>query len=134
MKRIKTSLIFIVTAALMLGSCGKNVNGCMDSTASNYNSSATKDDGTCKYTGNLMFWTDRLSVHGGTMTITLDNNQTATITTNYSSPQQCVATVGGAMLGVSTGAHTYTTKDYFGQTSTGTVTVATGGCIAVYLK
>lgn len=41
--------IFYLFALIALSSCKKDVNGCKDSYASNYNSEATSDDGTCIY-------------------------------------------------------------------------------------
>jgi len=53
-------LIMITGAAalLLVGvSCGKK--GCIDANADNYNSAAKRDDGSCLYTGNILFWYDQ---------------------------------------------------------------------------
>jgi len=47
---MKTNFILVLLVALAFG-CKKNkdVNGCMDAQASNYNAQATVDDGSCQY-------------------------------------------------------------------------------------
>ncbi|MAW83237.1 MAG: hypothetical protein CL832_02150, partial [Crocinitomicaceae bacterium] len=47
MKKL-TVLIFSI---VLLGSCDKDVEGCTDINATNYNSDATVDDGSCEYEG-----------------------------------------------------------------------------------
>src|SRR5437764_13415121 len=65
--------IFSICIMLTLNSCKKVVKGCMDSSALNYNSNATVDDGSCKYTthspgesfgGGLVFYVDGTGRHG----------------------------------------------------------------------
>lgn len=50
------SIIAITITATILYSCKKDVSGCMDKDSVNYNSSATKDDGSCKYQGKVVYW------------------------------------------------------------------------------
>ncbi len=52
MKRI---LLVSAITLMAISSCKKK--GCMDVNAKNYNAEAQKDDETCVYEGNVMFWT-----------------------------------------------------------------------------
>jgi hypothetical protein len=56
---MKKSIVIAGAAALMLVgvSCGKK--GCIDANADNYNAAAKRDDGSCLYTGNILFWYDQ---------------------------------------------------------------------------
>ena len=40
-------IIVLVFSIVLLGSCQKDIEGCTDTTAVNYNSEATIDDGSC---------------------------------------------------------------------------------------
>ncbi len=63
MKKLKTLtvLVLILSAILttLIYSCKKDVSGCMDSNSITYNANATKDDGSCKYNGRVIFWWDK---------------------------------------------------------------------------
>jgi len=50
---LRTTLLLIVSV-LILHSCKQE--GCTDKNASNYSSDADKDDGTCTYKGEVVFW------------------------------------------------------------------------------
>jgi hypothetical protein len=58
-KFILSILTATIAATFLLHSCKKDVAGCMDSTSINYNANATKDDGSCKYNGKVVFWWDK---------------------------------------------------------------------------
>ena len=79
-KIILSSAFVIIVAILIISSCKKDkVKGCMDSVATNYNSKATEDDGSCKYQGSLVFWNnmalqDTLTAHGSDTLIYYINN------------------------------------------------------------
>jgi len=59
-----------------MSGCRKDIYGCTDPSAYNYNSGANINNGSCIYYGNLMFWTN---VNEGNVVITI-NGQAATIT------------------------------------------------------
>ncbi len=135
MKKLFTLISFTLFSLSFLSSCLKGgISGCTDPTASNYYSSATKDDGSCIYAGNVVFWTNSLSIHKGILTVTLDDGQSTVLTVNYTVAQQCVASTGGTIMTVPKGTHTYTTKDGFGITSSGTVVITTNGCTEQFLN
>ena len=52
---------FLVFLSLAFISCHKDVFGCTDPTSDNYNSEATRDDGSCSYHGNLTCWYDTIT-------------------------------------------------------------------------
>ena len=52
--RVKTVLTTAIFALLLTTSCKKE--GCLDSEASNFDSEAKKDDGSCTFSGNVVFW------------------------------------------------------------------------------
>ncbi len=53
---LTTSLFLMLILTIL--SCKKNVDGCTDSAADNYNTEANTDDGTCNFHGNLNAWYD----------------------------------------------------------------------------
>lgn len=50
------SLFLFLSVSFALSSCAKK--GCTDKNAANYESGATRDDGTCTYKGSVVFWYD----------------------------------------------------------------------------
>lgn len=50
----------ILLAALLLCGCGKK--GCKDVLATNYDATAKVDDGSCRYSANVMIWLSRSTV------------------------------------------------------------------------
>ncbi len=97
-KIILSAAFVIIVAILIISSCKKDkVKGCMDSVATNYNSSATEDDGSCKYQGSLVFWyntalADTFNVRGVDSLIYLINNVKAginVISTGWASASGC---------------------------------------------
>ena len=60
MKRYKNKLRLIgfISVIIAMSSCKKDVEGCTDSTATNYNASANSDNGSCNYVAEISFWYD----------------------------------------------------------------------------
>jgi hypothetical protein len=58
MKKAITSIYIIAIILTMISftSCEKEVFGCTDPSSTNYDPSATDDNGTCEYNGNVTFW------------------------------------------------------------------------------
>ncbi len=62
----------LLVGAIAFGSCKKQVDGCTDPAADNFNSNATDDDGSCLYTpdlgesfgGGIVFYKDASGAHG----------------------------------------------------------------------
>ena len=85
---ISFTLILVI---LVTGSCKKEVSGCTDSTATNYDREATQDDGSCKYppacetnkTGEVYFINNSNS--NSTYDVIWDGVKIATIAPNQSS-------------------------------------------------
>jgi hypothetical protein len=76
---MKKIILYFLGAFLLIttmSGCKKDIYGCTDPYAYNYNSGANVSNGSCIYYGNVMFWTN---VNEGVVTITI-NNQSATIT------------------------------------------------------
>jgi hypothetical protein len=87
------------------------------------------DDPTTSTTGAIVFWTPNIETHGGFVDITI-HDLTRTITANWASPpSNCVSTNGVAYFVLEEGTHTYSTVDFFGYTSTGSVTAVGNHCI-----
>ena len=59
--RIRFLLLIVVLTAFVgsMSSCRKDIMGCTDYTAVNYNPQANVDDGRCQYEGNAVFWYDQ---------------------------------------------------------------------------
>lgn len=79
MKTIKLILsAFLVVTVFLSTSCKKKIQGCMNTAATNYKSSAEEEDGSCKFEGTAMLWyndstsNDLLMAGFGTMTFKVD--------------------------------------------------------------
>jgi hypothetical protein len=118
----------IVTSMTMM-SCKKEVDGCTDSTATNYNSSATNDNNSCTYTGQVTFW---YNSSGTNATVNI-NGQSGTITTYYGTYNPTCGSSGCATSTLPTGTYAYTASSSFSNWS-GNVTITKHGCALQLLQ
>lgn len=123
----KAITILSLLAVVSLSSCKKEeiVKGCTNSSADNYNPDATNDDGSCEYTGSVIFW---MSSGDYNVDVTV-NGATSTISSNYSSTPECGSS-GCASFTLSSGTYSYHAEEdaLFPTTWAGNITVPKGGC------
>ncbi len=107
----KTSPLLLICIAIVslaiFSSCRKKIYGCADVLAYNFNPSATKDNGTCKYTGDLMFYYNT-QLNVGTITI---NGQTGTITSYFPTTLPNCGETGCANFKLPEGKYNYVYND-----------------------
>ncbi|MBN8697402.1 MAG: hypothetical protein J0L87_12800 [Bacteroidetes bacterium] len=131
---MKTKTLLLV-ASILLGfatiGCKKET-GCTDVSATNYSSSAEKDDGTCTYKGKATFW--NLTTSGlGNVDVYVEGVPEGTITVNYSGTPSCGAS-GCVTYTAPAGTYAYTAYEQGTSLSwAGTVTIASNGCTTVKL-
>ena len=117
----------IILAVLVVNGCKKKT-GCTDSSATNFDGSAQKDDGSCTYKGNVVFWNDVASSLG-IVTVVMADNTSGNITVDETSAPSCNAsgcftytnkpgTYSFAAAELSPGTHTWS----------GSVTITSKGC------
>ena len=99
-------LIFLAIGA-SLSSCRKKIYGCADPLAYNFDLSASKDNGSCKYEGDLMFYYNT-QLNVGTITI---NGQTGSITTYYPTTLPDCGSNGCANFKLPEGKYNYVYND-----------------------
>ena len=101
------------------------VYGCTDPTSSNYNPSATDDDGTCKYVGKALFWFNADGA-GGTTTVIV-NGLAGYITKYYPTYNPDCGSDGCATFTLPVGTYSFQAASSK-YTWTGNVTVTKNGC------
>ena len=112
------------------GSC--IIPGCMYPTATNYNSAATVDNGSCVYanlTGRVVFWYNS----SGSQATVLINGQQGAITQYYASSTPTCGSAGCATFTLPVGSYSFTASSSFSNWS-GTVTVSANGCFTELLQ
>jgi hypothetical protein len=57
--RLMILLAFLVSIASVQSCKKEKIKGCMDRDSKNYNATAEEDDGTCRYEGSIVFWSDK---------------------------------------------------------------------------
>jgi len=146
MKRLSLLIIVVLIGTIAFTGCKKE-QGCTDADATNYSTIAEEDDGTCTYTGSVVFWYDattsaNLITDGATsLTIEVDGSVVGSYATSvyFTSAPDCeTASIVKAEkdLGlVKTKDYTYSIKDDTGhEYFSGSVTFdATNSCLALEL-
>ena len=130
MKKNLFALLLLV--GVVLSSCSKEatkVFGCTDPTSVNYNPSATDDNGTCEYEGNVTFWYDS---NGTDATVNVAG-ETGYITSYYPTLDPSCGSSGCANFTLPVGSYSFTASSTFSNWS-GTVTVTKNGCSLMLLQ
>ena len=100
-------LITIALATIFTG-CKKDIYGCTDSQAKNYDINANVNNNTCVYTGTVVFWqnTDQ-----GKLTVTIDN-QTKYTTVYYPKGLPECSNNSCATFELTPGIYSYTVTNF----------------------
>lgn len=127
-------IIFIISLvfSIIITSCKKEepkVFGCTDPTSVNYNPSATDDNGTCEYEGNVTFW---YNSNGSSATVTV-GGETGYISQYYSTYNPSCGSTGCANFTLPVGSYSYFAASTW-STWNGTVTVTKNGCSLMLLQ
>ncbi len=126
---MKIPVKLMIVAFLLIGTSCKKNSGCTDSSADNYDYNADVNDGSCEYSGQVMFY---ISSAYNYVDVNC-NGSSKTITLYYPSGATCGA-AGCATYEFPTGTYTYYAEEQgiLGDTWSGSVTITKNGC-AVYL-
>jgi hypothetical protein len=133
MKNIAFYILGFLLILASASSCKKDVYGCTDFAAYNYNKAATIDNGSCVYSGNVTFF---FSSNMANATVII-HGDTGIITGYYSgAPPQCGA-VGCANFTLPAGTYTYTAQSSqktWGITTPDTAVVTENQCALYVLQ
>ena len=133
MKKLHLYLFTVSLLMIAISGCQKDIYGCTDPSAANYNSGANTNNGSCTYYGNITFWT--AANFGNNITVTIQN-QSATISDIYTTgqPSSCTSDPHCATFSLVQGNYNYTancpasTQYPQGVNWSGTATVSANGC------
>jgi len=135
MKIKKLIFACMVLCSIAFPSCQKEkVKGCTDSSATNFDSKAEENDGTCKYEGTVTFWMDGSVTTNGEVDVVI-NGTSQQITLDLTSSPSCGAT-GCATFKLAPGTYNFVAEDQspVSYQITGTFTVEKNGCLKYLLK
>ena len=120
-------LVAISIVLLLFNSC-KSKTGCTDVTASNYDSSDQKDDGSCVYLGVISFW--KLASYSLSAVNVTINGNTSQATSNFSSAQNCTTARGCAVFSLPAGTYSFTADETTGLHNhwSGSISISAKGC------
>jgi len=126
---LKSVLIIALLSSIV--SCEKEepkIFGCTDPASTNYNPSATDDNGTCEYEGDVTFWYNS----GGTQATVIVDGKTRYITQYYPTYNPDCGSMGCANFTLPVGTYSYYASSTW-STWTGNVTVTKNGCSLMLL-
>jgi len=133
MKTITLTSLFTLSvfSVFILSSCRRDVRGCTDPNAINYNNTATYNDGSCQYEGSVVFWHDE---NVGAITTVYISGYSNQIALFYPGTAPTCGDAGCATFVLPRGNYSYTaTTGPGGYFWSGTVTVYTNDCSDVLL-
>ena len=110
------------------GSCIDKIYGCTDASATNYNSTANVDNGTCSYMGKAMFWYNST---GTNATVTI-GGYVGYITMYYPTYDPICGDAGCATFNLPIGTYSYHAESTW-STWDGYVTISKNGCSKILL-
>lgn len=144
---MKKIILGLSIAAAIAVSCKKE--GCKDVDATNYNSVATKDDGSCSYSGSVIFWWNEttrnqmyVDADAEYIKLYVDNEVFATsdvIYTSWTSAPNCEST-GSYKYTLNLGSEKTASKSYkvvgdLGNVIfSGTANFTAGSCTSIQLQ
>ncbi len=131
MKTKKILFLAIVLLGMTVVSCKKET-GCTDSSATNFKSSAEKDDGSCTYKGSVTFWNLTTSALG-LVDVFVGGVPQGTITSDYASTPSC-GDAGCVTFTAAPGTYSYSAAEQgTSKTWSGSITITSKGCTTVKL-
>lgn len=131
---MKKSITMLMAIAVLIGitACKKDIPGCTDIAATNYDYEATDNDGSCTYNGSAVFWINSAINY---VDVTM-NGSTKTITLYYPTGGVDCSSPGCAIYTLPTGSYNYYAEeqgsiiDYW----SGTITITKNGCTTLLLN
>jgi hypothetical protein len=123
--KTKIYLFSTLMIAASITSCSKK-EGCTDATATNYDSAAESDDGSCTYRGKAVFWQDEADSLGERM-IVMTNGGASVDVGEFADAPDCSS---GFTIDAAPGTHTFGIIDGNGaDVGNGSVIITANGCV-----
>jgi hypothetical protein len=126
--KIVLSIVLIIISTTLLYSCKKKVLGCMDPNSTNYNPSATKDDGSCSYNGTVSFW----SVSGASATVSINGIDKYSKYVQWTTNRPVCGSSDLATFNLPTGIYYYNARSN-GFKWNGSITILKNDCLLIGL-